>query len=86
MLNCKWVCSDFRLKRDSGRRAALTPIRATVMPSVHFNESSITRADSDSLMKTPLNNALIPALNREHTLSNCDGKYYMQIQVNIDAR
>lgn len=38
------------------------------MPSVHLNESAITRTDSDSLMKTPLNNALT-ALNREHTLS-----------------
>lgn len=50
------------------------PIRAAVMPSVHFNESAIPRADSDSLMKTPLNNALILALNREHLQSTCDEK------------
>lgn len=44
-------------------------IRAAVMPSVHFNESAILRTDSDSLMKTALNNALIPALNREYLQS-----------------
>lgn len=61
--------SDLNLSCDRVHSRA-RPIRAPVMPSVHFNESAIARADSDSLMKTPLNNALIPALNREHTLSN----------------
>lgn len=58
---------------DEGSRAR--PIRAPVMPSVHFNESAIPRADSDCLMKAPLNNALIVALNREHTLSSLRREY-----------
>lgn len=72
--------SDLNLSRDRVDSRA-RPIRAPVMPSVHFNESAIARADSDSLMKTPLNNALIPALNREHTLSNWRRENTTQMQI-----
>lgn len=70
---CAVVIAFFAIELASVERPSRADeccsIRAPVMPSVHFNESAISATDIDTLMKTPLNNALIPALNREHLQS-----------------